>query len=262
MCRLVVVFIVLLLSACVTSTQTPLTLTNKSVSAKKIDKIKAIESHVSAASQYLRTRDAENAMRHLRKALDIDPDSPQVHGAMAYAFELTRDNDLAEKHHRKAIRIKNDKQTAMVNNYGVFLFKQGRYAEAKKQLTKAVADVLYPRRSSAFATLGLTEQRLANTETAEHAFERSLALDRRNGTALIELAAINLQKGHVVKAKQYYDSYRYLNNNLSPRSLLVGIDIASVTLDKSTLASNALSLKNLFPQSAEYAEYLRRYSND
>lgn len=229
--------------------------------SRDVDKPKAIKSHVDAASQYLREGDATSALRHLRKAQVLDPNSQQVHASLAVAFELTQDYDLAEKHHKKAIRIKGDRQTSTLNNYGVFLYKRGRYAEAKKQLVKVVADALYERRASAFASLGLCELRLNEPVLASKAFKRALALDRRNGTALIELATLALKNNNVALAQRYNQQYS-LGNRVSPRSLILGIQIADVNGNDQQFNENAKTLKTLYPQSAEYARFLRQYKRD
>ena len=82
---LVVVTGVATLVACVTTTE------NAIYTNTEVDEAAAVSSHVSAAREYLQSADHENALRHLRKAMDIDPDSAEVHSAMAYAFELSLD---------------------------------------------------------------------------------------------------------------------------------------------------------------------------
>lgn len=253
--RIAIALVVIgLLSACVTESDGVLF-------SREVDKPKAIKSHVDAASQYLRDGNAAAALRHLRKAQTLDQNSPQVHAALAVAFELTQDFDLAEKHHKKAIRIKGETQTSAVNNYGVYLYKRGQYAEAKKQLEKVVDDALYVRRAAAFASLGLTELRLQDNDAAIAAFRRALALDRQNGTALIELSTLALAANNIAQAKRYYSVYS-LGNRVTPRSLLLGIQIADVTGDTQLRNDNAKTLKALYPQSAEYARYVRQYQRD
>ena len=253
--RLVILLLIACsLSACVTESDGVLF-------SRDVDKPKAIKSHVDAASQYLREGDATGALRHLRKAQVLDPNSQQVHAALAVSFELTQDFDLAEKHHKKAIRIKGESQTSAINNYSVFLYKQGRFDEAKKQLEKVVNDALYARRGAAFSTLGLCELKLDNGTAAAKAFKRALALDRQNGTALIELAVLALNANNAALAQRYYDKYS-LGNRVTPRSLLLGIQIAEQTGKNQQTIDNAKTLKTLYPQSAEYARYLRQYKRD
>ena len=70
----------------------------------EVDKKAALDSHVQAARDYLQRGDTDNALRHLRKAVEIDPNAAEVHATTAYAYELTRDTKLAEENYRKALR--------------------------------------------------------------------------------------------------------------------------------------------------------------
>lgn len=225
---------------------------------QEYDQDKALQASINAANQYLKVRDADNALRHLRKAAKLDQSDPRVQIGMAYAFELTQDYALAEQHYQRAIKAGGENITSARNNYATFLAKQGRFLDAKLQLDKVVSDVLYPNRSAAFTTLGICEQRLNNNEAAEKAFSRAINLDRRNVTASLELADLQLQRGDIQRAMVNYNTYRYLGRT-TPRGLLIGIKLAKATGKDSEAASQALALKNMFPNSAQYAEYLKEY---
>ena len=241
----------LLVASCITTTE------DGSI-VPGFDQEKALQASISAANQYLKVQDSENALRHLRKAAKIDESDPRVQSGMAYSFELTQDYALAEKHYQKAIKSGGENVTSFRNNYATFLAKQGRYQEAKEQLTHVVNDVLYPNRSAAFTTLGLCETRLDNSLAAEKAFSRAISLDRRNVTASLELADLQLQRGDVQSAQANYNTYRYLGRT-SPKGLWVGIKLAKAIGNDSEAASQAMALKNMFPRSAQYAEYLKEY---
>jgi type IV pilus assembly protein PilF len=173
------------LSGCVTTTES-------SAFTKNSTPEKALRSHVDAAYDYLRRGDFENARRHLRNAEEIDPGDASLHNAMAYSYELSGDIDLADKSYRKAISL-DGSLTSARNNYGVFLFKQERYKEARAQFKKVVNDTLYSRRGAAFNSLGVCESKLENYNDAKIAFERALDLDRVNRTPLLELASVGIK---------------------------------------------------------------------
>ena len=218
-----------------------------------------MNAYISAANQYLQVRDPENALRHLRKATDLDLKDPRVDAAMAYAFELTGDIALAEDHYLKAIKMGGDEVTRARNNYASFLYQQRRFKEAKVQLEKVTADVLYMRRSLAFTSLGLVNRQLDAPEDAEAAFKRAISIDRRNVLASLELADILLDKRDYRGASMHFGTYKYLSQRPSAKGLLVGIKLAKATGNTDSVASDVLKLKNMFPASAEYAEYLRLY---
>lgn len=252
----VCIFLALALVACGSSTPR-----RPQTTANGIDYEKAMESYINAANQYLRKKDADNALRHLRKAANLNEKDQRVHTGLAYAFELTQDYALAESHHKKAIALGGQGEARARNNYATYLFKQRRFNEAKDQLDNVVADVLYNRRSGAFTTLGLVELQLGDVDGAMIAFSRAVNLDRRNSLASIELADIFIQKREYAAAEFHYNTFKYIGP-VSARGLLIGIKLGQALSKRDLIASNALALKNLFPASVEYQEYLRLYQND
>jgi len=238
---------------CVTTTTDP-------VFGQKVSKEKAVDSYVQAALDYLRQGDTKNAQRHLKKALALDKDSPKVHQALALTMEMDGEFELARQNFKTALRLDPDFTQAR-NNYAAFLFRRGEYKEACEQMHKVTDDALYDNRTAAFANLGVCEQKLGQTDAAEIAFKRAVAMDHTYTPALIELASINLEKGDYPAAQSYYDDYRTLTKQTA-RSLWIGIRLADHFGDKNSLASYALALRNLYPHSAEYQAYRKKYGNE
>lgn len=240
------------LAGCVTETQSAYT--------KEVTTEDAVQSHVNASMDYLRQGDTENAMRHLKSAYDRDPDSAEVNNGMALVFQVTGEKELAEQHYKAALRADRDLTQAR-NNYAVFLYGEGRYPEACKQMRRVIEDTLYEGRASAFQNLGQCELKLGELEAAERAFERAYALNRRQTQALLELSHINIEQGDYVTAQKYYSQYRQLGPR-SARSLYIGIQLADYFEDEDALASMALALKSMYPTSEEYVRYRNEYGND
>jgi type IV pilus assembly protein PilF len=243
-------FLTLSLNGCVTTTES-------SAFTKNTTPEKALRSHVDAAYDYLRRGDFENARRHLRNAEDINQNDASLNNAMAYSYELSGDVDLADKSYRKAISL-DGSLTSARNNYGVFLFKQERYKEARVQFIKVVSDTLYPGRGAAFNSLGVCQLRLENYAEAKIAFERALDLDRINRLPLLELASVGIKLDDFEYARKKYDTYKLVAVP-SAKSLLVGAEIADHYNMKHDLASIEIALKNRFPDSTEYQEFKKRF---
>ncbi len=253
LCRMLIVLLAALgPGACVTETQSAFT--------KEVTTEDAVQSHVNAAMEYLRQGDTENAMRHLKSAHNLDPDSAEVNNGMALVFQVTGEKELAEEHYKAALRADRD-MTSARNNYAVFLYGEGRYPEACKQMRKVIEDTLYEGRASAFQNLGQCELKLGELEAAEEAFERAYALNRRQSQALLELSSVNIEQGDYVTAQKYYSQYR-TQGPKSARSLYVGIQLADYFDDEDARASLALALKSMYPTSEEYVRYRNEYGND
>jgi type IV pilus assembly protein PilF len=234
----------LLAQGCVTTTN----------STFKADEQAEVASRVKAATDYLNQGNPEKAIVHLKRALELDPDSAPVHDTLAQVFWKSGEYELAEEHFRKAIG--SDPQFSRArNNYAAFLYERGDTRGAIRELEHVVADTLYESRGAAFANLGRAYQKVGETAKAEEALSRAVKMDRRQWPAMLELAAINYERGDHEPAARYYEQFRRLAPRQTPRSLVLGIRLARLAGDRDAEASYSLQLKSMYPDSAEYREF-------
>jgi len=243
--RLAIVLLLGLLSGCVTTVE----------GGFKADREEEVESRVQAASQYLAKGNTEQAIVHLKRALELDPKAATVHDTLARVFWQTGEYELADQHFQRALAAEPDFSRGR-NNYAAFLYSRGQIDEAIAQFERVVADTLYEKRAEAFTNLGKAYLTKGRTDKAEESFTRAVKMDRRNSMALFELAELYHAQGDFDRAQRYYDQFRNVTSRPSARSLLLGIKLARRSGDKDAEASYALQLKGLFPSSDEYREYL------
>lgn len=230
--------------------------TTESVFTEKASPEKALETRVELARQYIGEGNWADAKRNLKIAYEIDPNNAEVHEAFALVYQSTGEYEMAEENFEKAISL-NSKFSRARNNYGAFLFSQERYEEAEVQLEYVTRDTLYAARPSAFVNLGMCRQRLFDSQGAEEAFVRALAMDRTNRIALLEVATIRFEAGDYPNATRYYDTYRSVARQQSARGLWLGIRLAQASGDRDAEGSYILALSNRYPNSAEYQAYKR-----
>ncbi len=212
-----------------------------------------VRAHLDLAEGYLETGDLNRAKRPLERAEQINPRSWETQSMRARIHALEGEADLAERHFRQAIRL-GPNQPRVRNDFGVFLFDQGRYREAVEQLTRAVADPDNPHRAVAYENLGLANLQVEARSEARHAFNRAIMLRERMPVSLLELAELAFDDLDYAQAATYFDRYRALARQ-TPRSLWLGIRLARVFENDDAEASYALQLRNLYPSSAEYLRY-------
>ncbi len=227
----------------------------------KKDPKKAVELSVQAARNYIQQRNWEAAKRHLKIALDMDDNNAEAHESLAQVFGMTGEIEQADIHFRRAIAL-DGKNSRTRNNYAAFLYQQKRYQEAETQLEAVADDLLYERRASAFLNLGMTRMKLKKFKGAQAALERSQLMERGNPMVLFQLAEVSFQLGEIAKSQELFDLFRRDQKQPTPASLWLGIRLADKSGDRNTKASNALALKNLYPRSEEYLEYVSVYGND
>lgn len=212
-----------------------------------------LQAHLELARGYLENRDVARARKPLGRAFDIDSSSWEVHDLYGLIFEMEGESKLADQHFKRALRS-DPRNARVLNNYGAFLYGQGRYRDARKRLEKATEDPNYVGRSQVYENLGLVMMRLGEVEEAERAFQRSLMLNSAQGQATFELAEIYFDRGAFDIARRYYDAYRNAVRQ-GPRSLWLGIRLGRVYADEDAVASYSMQLRNLYPGTREFELY-------
>jgi type IV pilus assembly protein PilF len=137
-----------------------------------------------------------------------------------------------------------------LNNYGSFLYGQGRYEEALDQLRALVRDPSYRERARAYENLGAAELKVGNVDRAQAAFERALSFNVVLPHSSLELAQLAYQRGDHEAATQYYEMFRSRARQ-TPGSLCLGIRLARLAGDDNQVSSYQIALKNLYPDSPE-----------
>jgi len=224
------------------------------------DPEKRIEVGLQAATAYLKGNDIENALRHLKKVLELDPKNAEAHQTMALIY--TKENDLqkAESYYQKAIKY-DEKLSSARNNYATLLYSLGRYEAAIEQLKVASEDLSYDNRAQAVQNLGLSYNKLGQTDNAEASFQTALRLNPKLAQSLLELTDILLQRKQYKLAGRYLNEYASITRHTA-RSLWLGIQIERAVGDENALARYELSLRKLFSKSGEYKQYMETKPHD
>ena len=208
-----------------------------------------VKAQIDLARGYLAENNFQRARRPLERALEIDSRSVEAHVLKAIIHQREDEVALAEKHYKLALRFDpNDAQA--LNNYGGFLYSQGRVKAALVPLRKSVKDTAYSARAQAFVNLGLVEASLENIDGARSAFERSLMLNSQQPRPHLELADIYFTQGNVLRAADHYGQFR-IGARQTARSLCLGVRIATALELPDEQSSLRLALKNLYPGSEE-----------
>ena len=252
--KLAGVLCVALLVGCVSTTN--------SRYANNANESDALEKYTDLGLVYLQKGDTAEAMRPLRRALELGPKSPDVHAAFAMLFEMEKDFSRAERYFKDALSYSDGvNNTRIRNNYASFLFKTERLIDACEQLRLASEDPFYERRATVYENLGVCYQRLGRNENALAAYERAINIDDTRGRALLEAAYLQFEKDSVDLSAEHHSNFqrlvRYRMVSSSPKSLWLGVKLARYNGDQNAEASYELKLRNQFPGSPENKSLLK-----
>ena len=204
------------------------------------------EAQLDLARGYLENRDLARARPPLLRALELDPDSAEAHVLAGVLYEREQDAELAERHYKAALALAPANPQAL-NNYGAFLYGQGRLEAALKPLRRAARDVDYRRRAQAFENLGLTELGLGRIDAARQAFERALQLSERQPRSSLELAGILFAQSQYDAAERHYHDF-LAQAGETARSLCLGLKLGGVQHATERSANHAALLRYRYPK--------------
>ena len=103
---------------------------------------------------YLQQGNLAVAKEKLERAAKQNPDSPAVHSAMGLLYERLGDQKRADEEHRRALaRAPGDPE--ILNNYAVYLCRNGRSAEGVQRFEQAASNPLYRTPWAAYTNAGV-----------------------------------------------------------------------------------------------------------
>jgi len=199
--------------------------------------------------EYFRQGDYELSRAKLEKALELDPDYPQAHGAIALLYEKVGETKLAEKHYKKALRLNPDNARAQ-NNYGQFLCFQERYKEANKEFMKAANSPFYASPQVPITNAGLCAKRIPDAEQAEQYFRKALQVDPKFAPALLQMAIAKFEAGQFLSARAYLERFQQVAEH-NPESLWLAVRTEHVLKDPAASGRYAILLRKNYPKSEQ-----------
>lgn len=168
----------------------------------KPSKKRAVEVQIELGRSYMDRGQLETAHEAFKKALALDPDSVDANTLMAVLYERINRADGAEKFYRRAVEL-DAEDGGTNNNYGAYLCRLQRYAEADAHFVRALQDPFYKTPQSALANAGVCARLAGDAAKSEAYFRKALEVDPRNAAALHELARISFDKHDYLRARAF-----------------------------------------------------------
>jgi type IV pilus assembly protein PilF len=198
---------------------------------------------------YLQRGNLVVAKEKLERALEQNPRSPDVHSGLGLLYERLGDQKRADAEHRKALSLA-PKNPEIMNNYAVYLCRNGRMDEGVRRFEEAAVNPLYPTPWAAYTNAGVCLRAAGHDAEAEQHFARALQVNPGFVEAVLQAADLELATQRGAQAlKRILD---FLSTRVAtPELLLVGWRAADAQQERGIAVGLAQRLRTEFPDSPQ-----------
>jgi len=241
-----------LLSACVTQEFAD---ENKPIVQNQVSDREIAFTRISLGLGYLKMGNTTQAKLNLEKAKHYAPNLIEVYTAFAHYYEYVEEPELATAAYQKALSI-NDKDANTLNNFGVFLCRQGKPNEAEKQWLKAVDVPSYTQVSESYENLANCQLQHQHFVKAEDYLVKAIAHSPSNASSLMMMAKLKYAKQDYSQAEQYIARYEKATRHFAPDALVTAFKLYQKEGKQGIAKNYAAMLLKMFPQSYQAKQYI------
>ncbi len=178
---------------------------------KKIKNNPSAHSYYELGILYKENDDFENAVKSLKKAVELDSKHRLAFFELGIMNEQKKNYDDAIKYYTESLRIKNDSDA--YENLGVCYLKKGNIENAYANLTKAM--LLNQNKYTIYNNLGAVLERNGNYDGAAQVLEIAIKLNPNNVVGFYNLGIALDKKGDLINAIKNYEKAIELGHNKS-----------------------------------------------
>jgi type IV pilus assembly protein PilF len=198
---------------------------------------------------YLQQGNLAVAKDKLERAQAQNPRSPTVYSALGMLYERLGDPKRADDEHKRALSLA-PKDPEILNNYAVYLCRNGRTAEGVRRFEQAAVNPLYSTPWAAYTNAGVCLRAAQRNAEAETRFARALQIRPGYAEAVLQAADLELATQRGANAlKRVLD---YLSTNGATADLLLlGWRAADGQQERGIALGLAQRLRTEFPDSPQ-----------
>lgn len=197
----------------------------------------------------------EVALDEIKQALAADPSSSDAYNLRGLIYMDMGETRLAEDNLLRALKLA-PRNPDLANNYGWFLCQNGREQEALPYFQTALANKSYQSPAKALNNAGVCSLKLKDEAAAERYFTQAFQYEPGNPSVNANLAKIYYGRRNDERARFYIN--RAIKSDMTTADILwTAIKIERRQGQRSAEASLVTQLRRRYPESQEYAAYLR-----
>ena len=215
----------------------------------------AAKYNVQLGTAYLQQGNYTLAREKLERSVKQNPRDPDVHTSLGLLYDRTGDVKLADKHFREALRLAPENPD-LINNYAVYLCKNGRVDEGVERFNSVATNKYYRTPEVALTNAGVCLRGAKRLDDAERRFVTAIKARPNYSEATVQLASLHVEREQLKEARAVVDTYL---NAFKPNAdvLYAAVSVARAAKDRMAEEKYSRTLRMEFPDSAQ-ARALKR----
>jgi type IV pilus assembly protein PilF len=205
--------------------------------------------YVEMGIAYMREGQDEVAMKKLRRAIEVDPNSPEAHNVLAILYERLGETKLAGKHYGRAAAL-DPRDPYIRNARGSYFCKQGEYKKALQEFDQALENPLYSTPWVALTNAGLCSERADDSAKAEEYYRHALTENKRYAPALMRMAELSFEQHKDMSSRAYLERF-HSEAPATAASLWLGVRVETRLGDRVKAVEYKRQLLKDFPDAPE-----------
>jgi len=194
-----------------------LELLKKAISAKH----HCFSMELGIANCFLAHNDIEKSIKQYNELIDRYGRKAIIFNNLATAYDLNEDNENAIKHYKIALELEPDYTDAMIN-LGKIYTNSNAFLQAETILTKAIQ--INPNLVDAHQNLGRLYGFIGNRLASKRCYETALSLQPTKPAILYNLGNITLKLGDYPESCNYFKKCLAINPNFSDAEFNLGLN--------------------------------------
>ncbi|MEJ2455666.1 MAG: type IV pilus biogenesis/stability protein PilW [Candidatus Thiodiazotropha sp.] len=205
--------------------------------------------YVEMGIAYMRDGQDAVALKKLRRAIEVDPESSEAHNVLAILYERLGETEMAAKYYERAAAL-DPRDPYIRNARGSFFCKQGQYETALQEFDLALDNPLYPTPWVALTNAGLCAERADDKLKAEGYYRRALTANKRYAPALFQMAELSFEQNNDMSSRAYLERF-HSEVPATAASLWLGVRVEQRLGDRIKAVEYKRRLLKEFPDAPE-----------
>ena len=225
-------------------------------STDETDAAKRGRTRMDLASAYFERGQMSTALEQIKLSIQADPTSGAAFNLRGLIYANLGDQAQAEESFHRALQI-NPRDADTMQNFGWYLCKEKRYADAQSLFNQALAVPNYRNVPRTLRAQGVCQARAGKLAEADTTLSRAYELDPANPATAVDLSEVLYRRGEYERARFYIRRVNSQQNVSNAQTLWLAARIEHRMGNQQGTDDFGMQLRNRFPDARETALFQR-----